>query len=65
MTSLIDRHADQIAGVLSCYDRVLIRGTPIGLGFPGAVGKLLKDRGIDTRDFPRWASRLAGVALEH
>jgi DNA-binding MarR family transcriptional regulator len=65
MTSLIDRHADQIAGVLSCYDRVLIRGTPIGLGFPGAVGKLLKDRGIDTRDFPRWASRLTGLVREN
>jgi hypothetical protein len=24
---LIGRHADQIAGVLSCYDRILIFGT--------------------------------------
>lgn len=27
MASLIERHRDQIAGVLSCYDRAVIRGT--------------------------------------
>lgn len=55
MLSLIDRHADQFAGVLSCLDRVLVRGTLLGMRFPGEVGKLLKDARIDTRDFPRWA----------
>src|SRR5437879_13880895 len=27
LTLLTERHADQIAGVLSCYDRILIFGT--------------------------------------
>lgn len=29
---LLPRHADEIACVLSCYDRVVIRGTPAGAG---------------------------------
>jgi hypothetical protein len=27
MEPLTERHADEIAGVLSCYDRILIQGT--------------------------------------
>lgn len=73
MTSLIDRYSDQIAGVLSCFDRVLIRGSLVGVHYPGAVGKWLKEHRIPTRDFPRWAKSLADliranaerVALEH
>ena len=29
MRSLLERHADRIAGVLSCYDRIIIQGTLI------------------------------------
>ena len=31
MELLTERHADEIAGVLSCYDRILIQGTLPGL----------------------------------
>ncbi len=27
MVQLTERHADQIAGVLSCYDRLIVQGT--------------------------------------
>ena len=27
LTLLTERHAEQIAGVLSCYDRVIVQGT--------------------------------------
>jgi hypothetical protein len=27
MQLLTERHSDQIAGVLSCYDRILLQGT--------------------------------------
>jgi hypothetical protein len=27
MASLLDRHEDSIAGVLSCFDRVILTGT--------------------------------------
>jgi hypothetical protein len=27
LTVLTERHAQQIAGVLSCYDRVIVQGT--------------------------------------
>jgi hypothetical protein len=31
MTLLTDRYAEQIAGVISCYDRLVIRGTLPGV----------------------------------
>ena len=31
MELLTERHADEIAGVLSCYDRILIQGALPGL----------------------------------
>lgn len=73
MTSLLDRHADELAGVLHCLDRVLVRGTLLGMRFPGETGKLLKDSGVATHDFPRWAKVLTSlirdraeeIALEH
>ena len=33
LTLLTERHADQIAGVLSCYDRILVFGTLPGICF--------------------------------
>ena len=35
MGSVLDRYHDKIAGVLSCWDRVVIRGTLVGLCSPG------------------------------
>jgi hypothetical protein len=33
LTLLTERYADQIAGVLSCYDRILVFGTLPGICF--------------------------------
>lgn len=37
MDSLVDRHHDKIAGVLSCWDRVVVQGTLPGICY--AAGK--------------------------
>jgi len=41
MTSLIDRHASKIVGVLSCFDRVVIQGTIPSVCHAGAVATFL------------------------
>jgi hypothetical protein len=53
MASLIDRHRDQIVGVLSCYDRVVIRGTLPSVCHAKAMATTLDTRGIRLFDYPK------------
>jgi hypothetical protein len=79
LTLLTERHADQIAGVLSCYDRILIFGTLPTLCFAEGMTSYLYAHKIRIFDYPRFAEpyrnqlrenaeRLAaenGIAIEH
>jgi hypothetical protein len=76
---LTERYADRLAGVLSCYDRVLITGTLPGACFAEGMTKFLRARGIRIFDYPKFAAELrdrvraaasaiagaAGVTIEH
>jgi hypothetical protein len=53
MANLIDRHRDQIVGVLSCYDRVVIRGTLPSVCHAQAMATALDARGIRLFDYPK------------
>jgi hypothetical protein len=53
MANLIDRHRDQIRGVLSCYDRVVIRGTLPSVCYANAMATTLDARGIRLFDYPK------------
>src|SRR6516162_10937198 len=55
MELLTERHADEIAGVLSCYDRILIQGTLPGLCYAEGMTAYLKARQIRIFDYPRFA----------
>lgn len=55
MSTLIDRHAPKIAGVLGCYDRVVIQGTLPGLCYAEGMAGYLRSRQIRLFDYPRWA----------
>jgi len=55
METLVDRHRNQIAGVLSCFDRVVIQGTLPGLCFAEGMAAHLRQRHIRLFDYPRWA----------
>jgi hypothetical protein len=55
MSAFIERHAEQIRGVLSCFDRVVITGTLPDLCHAGAMAKYLGARQIRLFDYPRWA----------
>ncbi len=58
MNSFIEKHHDDIANVLSCFDRVIITGTLPDIGYAGAMASHLSYRGIRLFDYPRWAEPL-------
>jgi hypothetical protein len=79
MASLIQRYDDRIAGVLSCYDRVVITGTLPTVCYADGMTRFLYACGIRIFGYPDFASMLrdrvreravsvaaeAGIAIEH
>jgi hypothetical protein len=80
MTSaLVERYDDRIAGVLSCYDRVVIIGTLPTVCYAAGMTRFLYAREIRIFDYPQFAATLrdrvreraaslaaeAGIAVEH
>ncbi len=58
MTPLNERYADQIAGVLSCYDRIVITGTLPGVCYAEGMARYLRIHDIRLFDYPRFAEPL-------
>jgi hypothetical protein len=77
--SLTERYDDRIAGVLSCYDRVVITGTLPTVCYAEGMTRFLYASGIRIFDYPAFAQSLrervrdaaaalaadAGVTIEH
>ena len=57
-SSLTDRYQNKIAGVLSCWDRVVIQGTLPVLCFADGMTSYLNAHGVRIFDYPRWAEPL-------
>jgi len=55
MDKFLSRHADKIAGTLSCYDRVVITGTVPQICFAEGMTSYLYARGIRIFDYTKWA----------
>jgi len=55
MDLFLKRHADKIAGVLSCYDRIIITGTIPRICYDKGITSYLYDQGIRIFDYPKWA----------
>ncbi len=58
MTLLTDRYAAQIAGVVSCYDRLVITGMLPGVCYAEGMAAYLRGHGIRLFDYPRFAEPL-------
>jgi hypothetical protein len=58
MVSLTQRYDDRIAGVLSCYDRVVVTGTLPTVCYADGMTGFLSARGIRIFDYPAFASTL-------
>jgi hypothetical protein len=77
--ALTERYAGHIAGVLSCYDRILITGTLPNVCFAGGMTSFLYRKGIRIFDYTKFAEPLreqireqahaiaakAGVTIQH
>lgn len=77
--SLTERYRERLAGVLSCYDRIVITGTLPGACYAGGMTSFLYSRGIRIFDYARFAEPLrdriraraqevcaeAGIEIEH
>lgn len=77
--SLTERYRDRLAGVLSCYDRIVITGTLPGACYAGGMTSFLYSRKIRIFDYARFAEPLrerirsraqevcaeAGIEIEH
>lgn len=55
MDLLTARYAQNLTGVLSCYDRILITGTLPGACFADGMTSFLCARGIRIFDYPQFA----------
>ena len=58
MTLLTEQYSDQITGVLSCYDRIVIQGTLPGFSFAKGMTDFLYAHKIRIFDYPRFAEPL-------
>jgi len=65
LTLLTERHADQIAGVLSCYDRILVFGTLPNVCFAEGMTAYLYTHQVRIFDYPRFAQRFRDELREN
>ncbi len=63
-TQLIKRHAVNLNGVLSCYDRILITGTVPGTCYAEGMTGFLYSYGIQIFDYAKFAEPLCQVVRE-
>lgn len=55
MSNLVHRYADRILGVLSCYDRVVVRGRIQEIDYAKGMALYLRTQKVRLFDFPRFA----------
>ena len=55
MDMLTTRYTENLAGVLSCYDRIVITGTLPGACFADGMTSFLYSRGVRIFDYPQFA----------
>jgi DNA-binding MarR family transcriptional regulator len=65
MDSLTERYDDRIAGVLSCYDRVMVTGTLPGVCYAAGMTAFLNANQIRIFDYPQFAAPLRDRVREN
>jgi hypothetical protein len=55
---LTERYKDEIAGVLSCYDRIIIQGTVPGWCYASGMTDYFYKHQLRIFDYPKWAEPL-------
>ena len=62
---ITETYKNQILGVLSCYDRIIIQGTLPGWCFDSGMTSFLYSQGIRIFDFPQFAQPLREEVREN
>ncbi len=62
---LTERHKDQIAGVLSCYDRIIVQGTVPGWCYASGMTAYFYKHQLRIFDYPKWAEPLREAIREN
>ena len=62
---LMERYKDQIAGVLSCYDRIIIQETVPGWCYASGMTDYFYKRQVRIFDNPKWAEPLREALREN
>lgn len=62
---LTERYQERIAGVLSCYDRIIIQGAIQGWSFDRGMSSFLSSQSIRIFDYPAFADGLRGEVREN
>jgi len=62
---LTEKYSDQIVGVISCYDRIVIQGTLPQICYAGGMTAYLNANGIRIFDYPRFAEPLKDEIREN
>ena len=65
MQRFLERHREQVVGVLSGFDRVLFRGTLRSLAYAAGFDKFLTAHGVLYKDFGKFAERLSMRVKAH
>src|SRR3989440_9395378 len=62
---LTERYQSQIAGVLSCYDRIIIQGTIPKWCYAKGMTDYFYEHNIRIFDYPKWAEPLRDAIREN
>ena len=65
MNPFVKRHQQQISGVLSCFDRVVITGTLPDICHAGAMAGFLSYHNIRLFDYAQWAEPFREELRQH
>ena len=64
MDSFVQRHADKITGILSCFDRLILKGH-LPLSYPSGMEGFLHRHRILIKDFPKLAKEQSARVKQH
>jgi len=62
---LINRYANQLAGHLRCFDRVIVHGTLVDVAYPGALLVSMQQAGFRPRDLAQFAHPINQQVRDH
>ncbi len=65
MVCFLDRHQDNVIGVLSGFDRILFRGTLLSISYRDGLDRFLSHHDVLLKDFGRFAGGLSQTVKDH